>query len=89
MTHNDSLLVRMKSNTRVEYCGEEMTLKSLLSHVPRTRCHLYAKFNWRAKRIAVRYDGHPVDILVIWRNVKGRWLAFFLLSTFPQETSLG
>ena len=38
VTHNDSLLVRMKGNTRVEYCGEEMTLKSLLSHVPRNRC---------------------------------------------------
>jgi hypothetical protein len=89
VTHNDSLLVRMKKNTRVEYCGEAITLKSLLSHVSRTHCHLYPKLNWRAKRIAVRYDGHPVDILVIWRNVKGRWLAFFLLSTFPQETSLG
>ncbi|WP_407540506.1 transposase (plasmid) [Deinococcus radiomollis] len=89
VTHNDSLLVRMKSNTRVEYCGEEMTLKSLLSHVPRTCCHSYPKLNWRAKRIAVRYDGHAVDILVIWRNIKGTWSAFFLLSTFPQATSLG
>ena len=89
VTHNDSLLVRMKSNTRIEYCGKEMTLKSLLSHVPRNRCHPYPKLNWRAKRINVRYDSHPVDILVIWRNVKGRWLAFFLLSTFPQAASLG
>ena len=88
VTHHDSLLVRMKSNTRVEYGGEQMTLKSLLLQIPRTRCHLYPKLNWRAKRIAVRYDGHTVDILVIWRNVKGTWSAFFLLSTFPQATPL-
>ena len=42
-----------------------------------------------AKRIAVQYNSHAVDILVIWRNVKGIWSAFFLLSTFSQETSLG
>ena len=89
VTHDDPLMVRMKSNTRVEYCGELVTLKSLLSHVPRKCCHFYPKFNWRAKRIAVQYDGHAVDILVIWRNVKGIWSAFFLLSTFSQETSLG
>ena len=89
VTHDDSLMVRMKSNTRVEYCGEMINLKSLLAHVPRACCHPYPKFNWRAKRIAVHYDGHPVDILVIWRNVKGSWRAFFLLSTFPQATSLG
>jgi hypothetical protein len=89
VTHDDALIVRMKSNTRVEYCGEMITLKSLLSHVPRNCCHSYPKFNWRAKRIAVIYDSHAVDILVIWRNVKGMWSAFFLLSTFSQETSLG
>lgn len=89
VTHDDSLLVRMKSNTRVEYHGETMTLKSLLSHASRASCHHYAKFNWRAKRIAVLYDGHAIDILVIWRNIKGAWTAFFLLSTFPQRITLG
>ena len=89
VTHDDPLIVRMKSNAWVEYCGETITLKSLLSHVPRACCHPYSKFNWRAKRIAVIYDSHAVDILVIWRNVKGIWSAFFLLSTFSQETSLG
>ena len=89
VTHDDPLMVRMKSNTRVEYCGELITLKSLLSHVPRACCHPYPKYNWRAKRIAVIYDSHAVDILVIWRNIKGIWSAFFLLSTFSQKTSLG
>lgn len=89
VTHDDPLLVRMKSNARVEYGGEAMTLKSLLTHVPRSSCHFYPNFNWRAKRIAVRYDGHAVDILVIWRNVKGTWSAFFLLSSFSRETTLG
>ncbi len=89
VTHNDSLLVRMKRNTRIEYRGETMTLTSLLSHALRADCHHYAKFNWRVKRIAVLYDSHAVDVLVIWRNVKGVWTAFFLLSTFPQETTLG
>ena len=89
VTHADPLMTRMKSNTRIEYCGETMTLKSLLSYAPRASCHLYPKFNWRAKRLAVQYDGHAVDILVIWRNVKGIWSAFFLLSTFSQDTSLG
>lgn len=89
VNHNDPLMVRMRSNARVEYCGKVITLKSLLSHVPRAGCHPYSKFNWRAKRIAVIYDSHAVDILVIWRNIKGRWSAFFLLSTFSQETSLG
>ncbi len=58
VTHSDPLMVRMKSNTRIDYCGERITLKSLLSHVPRACCHAYPKFNWRAKRIAVQYDGH-------------------------------
>jgi hypothetical protein len=89
VTHDNWLLVRMKSNTRIEYCGKVTTLKSLLTHFPRSSCHLYSKFNWRVRRIAVKYDGHAVDILVVWRNVKGIWKAFFLLSTFPQETSLG
>ncbi|WP_407543325.1 hypothetical protein Q0M94_25680 (plasmid) [Deinococcus radiomollis] len=89
VTHNESLLVRMKSNTRVEYCGEEMNLKSLLSHVPRTCCHSYPKLNWRAKRIAVRYDGHAVDILVIWRNIKGTWSAFFPLEHVPASNVIG
>ena len=65
VTHNDSLLVRMKSNARVEYGGELMTLKSLSTHVPGSSCHSYPKFNWRAKRIAVHYDSHAVDILII------------------------
>ena len=37
----------------------------------------------------MHYDGHPVDILVIWRNVNGIWRALTLLSTFSKETSLG
>ena len=87
--NDDSLLVRMKDNTRVEYCGESMTLKSLLSHAPRDQCHFYSKFNWRAKRVAVQYREHTVDILIIWRGVRGAWKAFFLLSTFSKEASLG
>ena len=86
VTHDDPLMVRMKSNTRVEYCGEQITLKSLLSHVPRACCHLYPKFNWRAKRIAVLYDGHAVDLLVIWRNVKGVWR---VLASLCVELSCG
>ena len=89
VTHSDPLMVRMKSNTRVEYDGEVITLKSLLSYVPRSCCHFYSELNWRAKRVAVQYDGHAVDILVIWHNVKGIWIAFFLLSAFSQETSPG
>ena len=87
--NDDALLVRMKGTARIEYCGESMTLKSLLSHVQKNQCHFYSKFNWRAKRVAVQHRGHTVDIIVIWRGVKGIWKAFFLLSTFSKETSLG
>lgn len=89
VTHDDPLLMRVKSNSRVVVDGKSMTLSTLAHSYPRSSCHLYPKIGWRVKRVTVDYDGHAVTILIIWRAVNGCWRPFFLLSTFDLETSVG
>lgn len=83
-----NFLGRIKSNRKVEYNGEKLSLKQLANRFPYKDCHLSPKWNWRAKKIKVRINELDVFIIIVYRKDKGFWKPFFLVSTFSEEYSL-
>lgn len=84
-THGVPVLVRAKRTLGVEFEGQCLTLEQLATQFDHTRCHPYAEFGWRAKRLGVRRAARTFDVLIIWRLVHGVWEVFFLISTFPRR----
>lgn len=87
-THDIPVLVRAKRTLTVEFEGQHLTLAQLATQFDHTKCHPYAEFGWRAKRLAVCRSGRAFDVLIIWRNVHGVWEAFFLISTFARTEGM-
>lgn len=83
-SHGVPVLVRAKRTLSVAFEGQTLTLEELAALFDHTKCHPYAEFGWRAKRLSVSRSGRAFDVLVIWRKVHGVWEVFFLISTFPR-----
>lgn len=83
-THGVPVLVRAKRTLGVEFEGQTLTLKQLAAQFDHTKCHPYAEFGWRAKRLSVCRSDRAFDVLIIWRKVHDVWEVFFLISTFPR-----
>lgn len=82
------VLIRAKSNMKVEFEGELLSLKQLAALFGPQRCHLYSDMNWRAKRLSVKRNGLSFDVLIVWRSVHGVRTPFFLFSTFSSTVTL-
>jgi hypothetical protein len=79
------VLVRAKRTMRVDVEGETLTLNALAVRFPPERCHLYAEFGWRVRRLPVSRAVGAFDVLIVWRKVHGKWSCFFLFSTFDNS----
>lgn len=76
------VLVRAKANMIVQIEGEALTLDALAEQDPPERCHSYAEFGWRVRRLEAAREVGQFDVLIVWRRVHGEWTRFFLFSTF-------
>lgn len=87
-THQVPVLVRAKRTLSVEFEGQVLTLKQLAAQFDHSKCHPYAEFDWRAKRVRVSRSKRAFDLLIIWRKVHGVWEVFSLISTFPRTSGM-
>ncbi|GAA5449611.1 hypothetical protein Ddep01_03400 [Deinococcus depolymerans] len=86
--HQIPVLIRAKANMTVQFEGESLTLGALSRQFPPERCHLYAEFGWRVRRLPVAREVGGFDVLIVWRKVHGEWTRFFLFSTFGGDVTV-
>lgn len=85
---NLCFLGRIKSNRRVDFEGQMMSLGDLAGVLTYKHCHYDSKTGWRSKKLAVRLGEDDVFVLIVYRKDKGVWKPFFLVSTFPETYTL-
>ncbi|MFC6751814.1 transposase [Deinococcus aquaticus] len=86
--HQIPVLIRAKATMTVQFEGESLTLGALSRQFPPERCHLYAEFGWRVRRLSVAREVGGFDVLIVWRKVHGEWTRFFLFSTFGGDVTV-
>ncbi|MFW8628003.1 transposase, partial [Deinococcus sp. ME38] len=86
--HQMPVLIRAKATMTVQFEGESLTLGALSRQFPPERCHLYAEFGWRVRRLSVCREVGGFDVLIVWRKVHGEWTRFFLFSTFGGDVTV-